>query len=178
MPKAIKSDARSIILKVKSFFEEEARLQAPIIPFNQIYKRISAATGQRETLRKLLYKLGFRFKKTKSNRKVLMERNEVSAWRAKYLREVDKNNISPNPQPLIYLDETYIHSSHTSGKCWQGEGVEGVLEPVSKGQRYIIVHAGGDAGFVKNALTVFKSNTKSGDYHDDMNSANFKKMGD
>ncbi|GBP85997.1 hypothetical protein EVAR_57473_1 [Eumeta japonica] len=31
--------------EVKSFFEEEARLQAPIIPFNQIYKRISAATG-------------------------------------------------------------------------------------------------------------------------------------
>ncbi|GBP58671.1 hypothetical protein EVAR_97074_1 [Eumeta japonica] len=239
---------------VKSFFEEEARLQAPIIPFNQIYKRISAATGvsqgliskivkegqaaeevgtkirtpgkqrirkngfvhvddfymgvirrkvhefysakkeiptikklletlkteinytgQRETLRKLFYKLGFRFKKTKSNRKVLMKRNEVSAWRARYLREVDKNNKSPNPRPLIYLDETYIHSSHTSGKCWQGEGIEGVLEPVSKGQRYIIVHAGGDAGFVKNALTVFKSNTKSGDYHDDMNSANFKK---
>jgi len=45
MPKAIKSDARSIILKVKSFFEEEARAEAPIIPFNQIYKRISAATG-------------------------------------------------------------------------------------------------------------------------------------
>lgn len=46
MPKAIKSDARNIILKVKSFFEEESRQQAPIIPFNQIYKRISAATGQ------------------------------------------------------------------------------------------------------------------------------------
>nr|XP_012544438.1 uncharacterized protein LOC105841395 isoform X2 [Bombyx mori] len=45
MPKAIKSDARSIMLKVKSFFEEEAGLQAPIIPFNQVCKRISATTG-------------------------------------------------------------------------------------------------------------------------------------
>lgn len=104
-----------------------------------------------------------------------MERNEISAWRARYLHELDKNKKSPNPKPVIYLDETYIHSSHTSGKCWQGEGVEGVLEPVSKGQRYIIVHAGGDTGFVENALLVFKSNTKSGDYHDEMNSTNFKK---
>lgn len=131
--------------------------------------------GQRETLRKLLHKLGFRFKKTQTNRKVLMERNEISAWRARYLHEIDKNNKSPNPKPIIYLDETYIHSSHTTGKCWQGEGVEGVLEPVSKGQRYIIVHAGGNTGFVENALLVFKSNTKSGDYHDEMNSKNFKK---
>jgi hypothetical protein len=45
MPKPIKSDARSIILKVKAFFEEEARAEASIIAFNQVYKRISAATG-------------------------------------------------------------------------------------------------------------------------------------
>ncbi|CAH2075137.1 unnamed protein product, partial [Iphiclides podalirius] len=58
MPKAIKSDVRSIILNVKSFFEEEARLQAPIIPFNQIYKRISAATGVSQGLISKIVKEG------------------------------------------------------------------------------------------------------------------------
>lgn len=53
--------------------------------------------------------------------------------------------------------------------------LDGVLEPISKGQRFIIVHAGGNQGFVENACLVFKSQTKSGDYHDDMNHTNFKK---
>ncbi|CAK1588989.1 unnamed protein product [Parnassius mnemosyne] len=44
MPKTIKSDARNIILKVFNFCEQEARGQAPIMPFNQVYKRVSAAT--------------------------------------------------------------------------------------------------------------------------------------
>ncbi|KAL4712255.1 hypothetical protein ACJJTC_011116 [Scirpophaga incertulas] len=48
-----------------------------------------------------------------------MERNEVSAWRAKYLHAVEKNYKSPQPRPLIYLDETYIHSSHTSVQAFE-----------------------------------------------------------
>ncbi|CAH0730993.1 unnamed protein product, partial [Brenthis ino] len=30
----------------------------------------------------------------------------------------------------------------TAGKCWQNDDEDGVLEPISKGQRFIIVHAG------------------------------------
>lgn len=41
--------------------------------------------------------------------------------------------------------------------------------------RYIVLHAGSEDGFVENASLVFKSGTKSGDYHDSMNSANFEK---
>lgn len=130
--------------------------------------------GSRETLRKLLRKIGFRYKKTISNRKVLIERNDISAWRANYLQKI-KCNENGDKKPVIYLDETYIHSSHTAGRCWQSDDIDGVLNPVSKGNRWIIVHAGGETGFVDNALLVFKSNTKSGDYHDEMNNANFKK---
>ncbi|CAK1595891.1 unnamed protein product [Parnassius mnemosyne] len=253
MPKALKSDARQIILKVLSFMKEEKRVQAPTIPFEKLYERVAAATGvserfvhklvneekhaeesnskistpgkkwqrktgkqevdnfdigvirrkihefysvkkeiptipkllsilkedidfkgERETLRKLLHKIGFRYKKTKSNRKVLCERNDVVAWRATYLQKI-KENERGEKRPVIYLDETYIHSSHSTGKCWQGPEEDGDLEPVSKGNRWIIIHAGGEKGFVENALLVFKSNTKYGDYHDEMNSINFKK---
>ncbi|KOB66397.1 Uncharacterized protein OBRU01_21163 [Operophtera brumata] len=58
MPKAIKGDARNIILKVKAFFEEEARQKAPIIPFNQITKRVSVATGGSEGLVSKIVKEG------------------------------------------------------------------------------------------------------------------------
>lgn len=130
--------------------------------------------GSRETLRKILHKIGFRYKKSKSNRKVLIERNDISAWRANYLQKIKENERGEQKQ-VIFLDETYIHASHTAGRCWQSDDVDGVLNPVSKGNRWIIVHAGGQAGFVENALLVFQSNTKSGDYHDEMNSKNFKK---
>ncbi|KOB72518.1 Uncharacterized protein OBRU01_12119 [Operophtera brumata] len=56
MSKAIKSDARNIILKVKAFFEEEARQKAPIIAFNQI--RVSVATGVSEGLVSKIVKEG------------------------------------------------------------------------------------------------------------------------
>lgn len=39
----------------------------------------------------------------------------------------------------------------------------------------IIVHAGPEHGFVPNALLTFKSGTKSGDYHDEMNYMNYEK---
>lgn len=73
------------------------------------------------------------------------------------------------------MDESYIHSSHTHHKSWSDDSNEGVLQPLSKGQRLIIVHAGGAMGFIPNAMLLFRSNTKSGDYHAEMNFENYKK---
>jgi len=39
--------------------------------------------------------------------------------------------------------------------------------PQSKGQRAIIVHAGGKQNFIKNTLLIFKLQQQSSDYHDD-----------
>lgn len=58
---------------------------------------------------------------------------------------------------IIYTDETYIHSSHVRDKGWYDESHEGLKKPISKGQRLIIIHAGGEKGFVKDALLIFKS---------------------
>lgn len=55
------------------------------------------------------------------------------------------------------------------------DSLHGLLAPVSKGQRLIIVHAGGEQGFIPNAYVRFKSQQKTGDYHDDMNYANYEK---
>lgn len=46
---------------------------------------------------------------------------------------------------------------------------------LSKGMRVIIVHAGGCEGFIPNASLVYKANSTSGDYHDNMNLENYKK---
>lgn len=32
-----------------------------------------------------------------------------------------KHNDDTEKLPVVYLDETYIHSGHTAGKCWQND---------------------------------------------------------
>lgn len=84
-----------------------------------------------------------------------------------------KNRIEG--RSVVLLDETYIHASYSVKKCWQTEDEKGVLTNDSTGSRWIIVHAGGEMGFILNAQLIFKSQSKSGDYHDDMNKTNFMK---
>jgi transposase len=73
----------------------------------------------------------------------------------------------------VYEDETYIHSSHTGPKNWCDVSASGLLAPVSKGERLIILHAGGRRGFIPNTQVIFKSNQKARDYHNEMNGENY-----
>lgn len=129
--------------------------------------------GGRTTLWKIIRQIGFRFKKCGSKRKLLMERYDIVAWRYRYLNILRQNRNEG--RPIVYLDETYIHASYSVNKCWQMENEQGVLKSDSVGARWIIVHAGGEMGFIPNAQLIFKSQSKSGDYHDDMNRTNFMK---
>jgi hypothetical protein len=56
---------------------------------------------------------------------------------------------------------------HESDDC-----ISGLLAPVPKGERLIILHAGGHHGFIPNSLDIFKSNQKTGDYHNEINGEN------
>lgn len=76
---------------------------------------------------------------------------------------------------IIYTDESYVDSSHSSSQAWSDGTTKGLKKPISKGQRIVIVHAGTETGFVPNALLTFKAGTKSGDYHDNMNYENYEK---
>ncbi|XP_063828954.1 uncharacterized protein LOC135078286 [Ostrinia nubilalis] len=126
------------------------------------------------TLRRVLRSMGYKYKKCQSKRKLLMERYDIAAWRAKFILRMRKNRLEEK-RPVIYLDETYIHASYHLQKCWQSNEEPGVLTSDSAGTRWIIAHAGGKTGFVENGLLLFKSQSKSSDYHDDMNAKNFIK---
>lgn len=49
--------------------------------------------GGRESLRLLLHKMGYKFKKCRSQRQILIERFDIVAWREKYLTEIDSIKI-------------------------------------------------------------------------------------
>lgn len=106
-----------------------------------------------------------------------MERSSISAKREAYLRIVMENRDLPEEQQkdVIYLAECYIHQSFKLKKCWQSVNISGVKQNVSKGKRYVVIHAGSKNGFVPNALLIFSGTNKKEEYHSDMNKQNFTK---
>lgn len=108
-----------------------------------------------ESLRKIIRSIGFNWKKAQSNRTILMDRSDIQKWILDYLRSILK--FRQEGRPIIYMDETYIHSSHTTPKRWKDDSSAGLLHPVNKGNRFIIVHEGGEGGFVPGAQLIFKS---------------------
>lgn len=127
--------------------------------------------GSRESLRRILKDLGFRWKRAENNRKVLIEHSDIREKRITYLQSIKKYRLEG--RPIVYMDESYVLSSHLANKVWSDGSNNSIHTPISKGQRIIIVHAGGSEGFVPNALAMWKATSKSGDYHDNMNTTNY-----
>lgn len=132
--------------------------------------------GSRSSLYNLLVKMGFKYRKIQSGRHILMEREDIVAARCKYLRITENNRNSSNPRHLIYLDETWVNQNECVNKCWTtSEGKIGPKLKTGRGERFIILHAGGEDGFVPGGLLLFRSkNGNKGDYHDSMNHLCFR----
>ena len=97
----------------------------------------------------------FRWRKTADNRMILHESYDIRLKRINYLKQL-KQYIDEK-RPIIYTDESYIHSSRTLPMGWTDDSTKFMKKPISKGQRAVIVHAGGKDGFIPNALLIFKS---------------------
>ncbi|KAF9410075.1 hypothetical protein HW555_010737 [Spodoptera exigua] len=84
--------------------------------------------GSREHLRKILHSLGFSYKKCKTDRSALIEKPHIAAKQEQYLKIIMDNRNLPEElqKQIIYLDESYIHSSYKLKKCWQSVDVSGV----------------------------------------------------
>ena len=70
-------------------------------------------TGSKGRLRKDLLHTKSANTRCGVNQKVLMERQDVVPSRIRYLRMVRELREAG------YTDETYVHTSHASPKCWQ-----------------------------------------------------------
>lgn len=128
--------------------------------------------GGKWTLWKIITDLRCRWKKSESNRKVTVEKNDIRAARLTYLRSISRYRNEEHP--IIYTDETYIHSSHTKELDWGDCTNADPLGPVSKGQRAVILHADSEYGFIPNALLMFKSGIKPEYYHKEINFYNYE----
>lgn len=125
--------------------------------------------------RRLLKKIGFKYRKMKDGRKFLMERSDIVASRLRFLRTMHQLRQSEDKRPVYYLDETWVNEHHSLKYGWQDNNESfGVKVPLGKGRRLIICHVGSNEGFMKDCEWVFQSKTNSQDYHDEMNAQSFK----
>jgi hypothetical protein len=94
-----------------------------------------------------------------SERKILLQSYDilVRAKRIQYLKQLQR--YVHEERPIVYTDESYIHSFHSQSKSWTDDSVLGLKKPISKGKRLIMVHASSKAGVVPNALLLFPSGT-------------------
>ena len=130
-------------------------------------------------LRRVLLQIGFCWRKTTDDRRVVVERPDSKAARANYIRQI--KGYRKNGLKIVYLDETWVNAGHCNPYTWLPKlklvGINGSKEainnlpkiPPGKGKRLIILHAGCEYGFISNMQLVFEGK-KSGDYHSEMNS--------
>jgi len=126
-----------------------------------------------KSLTRVLKSVGFKWKKCRSKRKVLIEKPEIVMMRYKYLVQI--KSFRESGRNIFFLDETWVDSNITVNKCWQSNEVFGVLQNYSAGNRLVILHAGSKNGFIPGAKLLYKLGSTSGDYHGQMNYENFKK---
>ncbi|KAJ3622216.1 hypothetical protein MTP99_002741 [Tenebrio molitor] len=117
--------------------------------------------------------MGFKWKKSSDNRQVLLESHDIRLKRIEYVKKITQ--LRNEHQNIVFTDETCIHSSHTQNKDRVDDRNCSLKGPISKGNGLIIVHAGDEMGFVNDALLIFKSGSKSGDYYVDMNITTFER---
>lgn len=157
---------------VYNFHIQEHRLPTVKLLREALHEKISFK-GSGTTLRRVLKEMGFTWSRTTNNRKILIEKPDIREKRISYLKTL--KYYREQGRPIIYLDETYVLSSHVSSLSWSDGSNNGVHIPISKGERLIIIHAGGEKGFVPNAFTCWKASSHSGDYHDNVNGDIFMK---
>lgn len=156
---------------IHNFYIVKKQLPTLLRLHNQLKIDINFIGGT-SSLYRIIKSLGFRWRKTETNKRLLIEKIDIVTKRVDYLRSI--SNFRAEGRPIIYLDETYVHSNHCSSKSCSDASNEGFEMPTSKESKFVIVHAGGACGFVPNALLIYKSHIKIGDFPDDINYENYK----
>ncbi|XP_049779793.1 uncharacterized protein LOC126176676 [Schistocerca cancellata] len=170
-PIVIDSFTKSVIRQTMEDFYINQKIVPTLRKLLNAVKQKIHFPWQKDVLHKTLREMGFTWKRSVSKRKILVERTDIIDWRCKYLIQVRK--LRELGRKFFYIDETWVDNNITYRKCWQGPGVEGIMDNVSGSNRIIVVNIGSKDGFLPNAQLVYKAGCATGDYHGQMNYENF-----
>lgn len=173
--------------KVHQFF---ARNEPPTLNkvLNTVNEDPDLPNMSKETLRRILHDIGFKYKKRGRN-SMLIERNDLILWRIRYLRDISRYRAEG--RNIFYLDETWCNAGHSVSWAWQDTcikdkksaflaGLTTGLKEHNKGGRITLLHVGNEHGFVDGAELICGSTVKDSgelpcDPHRDMTGEKFEK---
>ncbi|XP_045112603.1 uncharacterized protein LOC123505423 isoform X2 [Portunus trituberculatus] len=116
--------------------------------------------GGRTSLHKIIKNIGFQYTRITGGRQILIEEKDIVTSRCNFLNVLDDNRNSSSPRSEVYIDETFVCQKE----------FEGTIGPKfkKKKMKYVIVHAGGEKGFVSGGLHVFKPQINNRGHYKDM----------
>lgn len=127
-------DLCAIRLKIHQFYIVKKELPT-LHKLLAVLKEDINFEGSRSTLHRILQSIGFKYKRCQSKRKILMERYDITAWRARYIEKIRKYR-TVEKRPVVFLDETYIHNTYHAKNCWQSKEEPGLF---TRRENFVII---------------------------------------
>lgn len=98
--------------------------------------------GSYSSLRKILFKMGFHWKRTEDKNRILVEHSHVRLKRIEYLKQLKKYH--QEGRTVVFTDELYLERAREQ-------------KMISKSQCVTVIHAASESSFIPDALLVCKS---------------------
>lgn len=115
-----KNDIRNIIYN----FHKTEGVTPTLKMITEKIKTDLGFSGGRTSVHTIVRDLGFRWRKSENNRKLLIEKSDIRAKRINYLLKMKQ--FRDEKRPIVYLDEAYIHANHTQPKAWSDATTSGL----------------------------------------------------
>lgn len=127
---------------------------------------------------RLIHQMGFRYRRTsQKNTYVRKETIDVVSRRINALRTLKTHR--EEGRQVVYVDETWFTTRMHHSREWVDTSQPTTTAaysrhvPPGEGERFVVVAAGTDKGFIDQSFLCFPAKNKSGDYHGEMNGVLF-----
>ncbi|GBP93354.1 hypothetical protein EVAR_85165_1 [Eumeta japonica] len=109
----------AVVRRTINNFHKEYKQFSTLKSLKKILNEKINYKGCIETLRRLLFDLGYEWINTDDNRRMLSEKHDIQMLRYKYLKQLRK--YREEGRNIVYTDESYIHTTHVQNKSWANE---------------------------------------------------------
>ncbi|XP_064088320.1 uncharacterized protein LOC135202790 [Macrobrachium nipponense] len=127
---------------------------------------------------RLLHSMGLKYKTSQRKMYVRKESLEIVCRRITDLRDLRRQREAG--RVVVYVDETWFTTRMAHNREW-ADTTQDITSPTysrqvppGEGERFVVVAAGTNEGFIDGSYLCYLAKTNQGDYHGEMNAKLFK----